>query len=58
MAINTYLSKIESKNKIHEQAGQKQTHRHREHFDGYQMERGWGMDEKSEGIKYNLVVTE
>ena len=33
MAINTYLSTIESK-KQNKQVEQKQTHRHREHFDG------------------------
>ena len=40
MAINTYLSTIEYKNKINEQAEQKQTHRYREHFDSCQMG-GW-----------------
>ena len=38
MAINTYLSTIESK-KQNKQAEQKENHRHREHFDGCQM--GW-----------------
>ena len=42
MAINTYLSTIEYKNKINEQAEQKQTHRYREHFDGCQMGGGLG----------------
>ena len=40
MAINTYLSIIEYK-KQNKQAEQKQTHRHREHFDSCQM--GWGL---------------
>ena len=38
IAINTYLSTIESKkqNKINKQAEQKQNHRYRECFDGCQ----------------------
>ena len=41
------------------QAEQKQTPKHREHFDGCRMGRGWGMGEKGEGNKkYKLVVTE
>ena len=35
MAINTYLSLIESK-KQNKQSEQKQNHRYREHFDGSQ----------------------
>ena len=39
------------KNKINQQAEQKQTHRYREHFDGGQMGDGLGvMDEKDEGV--------
>ena len=41
MAINTYLSTTEFKNKINEQAEQKQTQRYRGHSDGYQMGGGW-----------------
>ena len=36
MAINTYLSTIESKNKLSKQE-QRQNHGYREHFDGCQM---------------------
>ena len=41
MAINTYLSTIESK-KQNNQTEQKQNHRYREHFDGCHMEGGSG----------------
>ena len=34
MAINTYLSTIESKNKINKQATQRQNQRYRIRFDG------------------------
>ena len=37
MAINMYLSTIESKNKLSEQEEQKQNHGYRECFDGCQM---------------------
>ena len=37
MAINTYLSVIESKNKINKQEEQKQNHRYKENSDDYQM---------------------
>ena len=42
MAINTHRSTTQSKNKnkINEQAEQKQTHKYREHFDGCQAEGG------------------
>ena len=42
MAINTHQSTTQSKNKnkINEQAEQKQTHKYREHFDGCQAEGG------------------
>ena len=54
MTINTYLSTIESKKKINEQAEQKQTHTYREHFRSCRMKGGLG-----EGInKYKLAVTE
>ena len=55
----TYMWNL--KNKINEQADQKQTHRYREHFDGCQMKGGLKRCIKkiSEGIKkYKLVVTE
>ena len=39
MAINTYLSTNECKNKTNKQAKQNQTHR--EHFDSCQMGGGW-----------------
>ena len=55
----TYMWNL--KNKINEQADQKQTHRYREHFDGCQMNGGLNRCIKkiSEGIKkYKLVVTE
>ena len=42
MAINTYLSVIESKNKINKQEEQKQNHRYKENFDGWQMGGGSG----------------
>ena len=45
--------------KQNKQTEQKQTHRYREHFDGYRVGRVRGMAEKGEGIKkYKLVVTE
>ena len=37
MAINTYLSTIESKNKLSKQEEQRQYHGYRDHFDVYQM---------------------
>ena len=60
MVINTYLSTIESKNKINKPAEQKQNHRYRECFDGWQMGRALrGRVKKGERIKkYKLVVTE
>ena len=51
VTINTYLSTNELKrNKINEESEQKQTHRYREHFDGYQV--GWigRMGEKAEEV--------
>ena len=59
IAINIYLSKVESKKQNKQQAQQKQAHRYREHFNGCQVE-GWlGMGEKGEGVRgYKLVVTE
>ena len=42
MAINTYLSTIESKNKLSKQEEQRQNHRYREHFDGCQIGGGCG----------------
>ena len=41
MAINTYLSTIESKKQT-KQEEQRQNHGFREHFDGYKMEERWG----------------
>ena len=59
MAINTYLSTVESK-KQNEQAEQKQNYRHEECFHGCQIQ--WGVRRlggNGEGIKkYELVVTE
>ena len=48
------------KNKVSEQAEQKQTHRNRERFDSCQMGEGLrGMGVKGERIKkYKLVVTD
>ena len=45
----TYMWNL--KNKINEQAKQKQTHRYREQTDDYQMGGGSGMGGKCEGIK-------
>ena len=45
---------MESKNKINEQAGKKQTHRYRKHFDSCQM--GWGLTgwvKKVKGLSTN-----
>ena len=42
MANNTYLSTIESKNKLSKQEEQKQNHGYRERFVGCQMGRGFG----------------
>ena len=58
MAVNTYLSTTDSKkNKIIKPA--EQNYRCRECFNGCQMGGGWGMGEKSKGIKkYKLLVTE
>ena len=42
MAINIYLSTIESKNKLSKQKEQRQNHGYRERFDGCQMGRGYG----------------
>ena len=47
MAINMYLSTIESKNKLSGQEEQKQNHGYRECFDGCQM--GGGVKECVEG---------
>ena len=46
MAINTYLSTIESKNKLSKQEEQRQNHRYREHFDGCQIGVGVGEVQK------------
>ena len=46
MAINAYLSIIESKNKISQQAEQKQNHGYREHFGDCPWEAGWGNRQK------------
>ena len=43
MAVNTYLSTIESKNKLSKQEEQRQNHGYRECFDGCQM--GGGVKE-------------
>ena len=56
MAIYTYLSTIESKNKTkqnnNEQPEQKQTHWYREHFDGCQMgERFGGQVQRVKGLR-------
>ena len=40
MITNTYLSTIESTNKVNKRAKQKQTHRYRGHLDSGQMEAG------------------
>ena len=48
MAINPYLSTIESK-KLNKQ--NRNRLRYREHFDGCQMGKGWGVGEKDERIK-------
>ena len=51
MAINTYVSRIESK-RLSKQAGQKQKHRYREHFDGSQMGGGFReMDKEVRGLR-------
>ena len=42
MAISTYLSAIESKNKLSKQEEQRQNHGYREHFDGCQIKGGVG----------------
>ena len=52
MAINTYLSTIESKNKLSKQEEQKRNHRYGEHRDG----NWWGepsgeMAEKVKGLR-------
>ena len=52
MAVNTYLSTIESKNKLSKQEEQRQNHGYREHFDGCQM--GWrygGVGEEVRGLR-------
>ena len=48
MVINTYLSTIESKNKINKQAEHKQTHTYRKYFHGCQMGGGLGRWMKKE----------
>ena len=51
MAINTYLSKIESKNQT-KQTGRTENHGYREHFDGYQMGGGCGgMGKEVKGLR-------
>ena len=52
MAINTYQSTIESKNKLSKQAEQKQNHRYGKHQDGGQWggEPG-GVGEKMKGLR-------
>ena len=51
MAINTYVSRIESR-RLSKQAGQKQKHRYREHFDGSQMGGGFReMDKEVRGLR-------
>ena len=37
--------------KIKKQAKQKQTHKYREHFEGYQMWGTWGMGKKRDGLR-------
>ena len=54
MAINTNLS-IES-NKQNKQEEQKQNHRYKKYFDGYQMGGCWVMGEKGKGIKKQILV--
>ena len=52
MAKNTYLSRIDLKNKLSKQEEQGQNHGYREHFDGCQM--GWGcrgMGEEMRGLR-------
>ena len=52
MAINIYLSTIESKKQNKQQAEQKQNHRCREHFDGCQIRRGsGGWTKKVKGLR-------
>ena len=57
MAINTYLSVIESKKQNKQTSKQTQNHRHREHFDGCQMGGSLGGQAKKGINKYKLVVT-
>ena len=49
MAINTYQSTIESKNKLSKQAEQKQNHRYGKHQDGGQW--GGGSGRMKENVK-------
>ena len=59
MAKSTYLSTIESKNKINKPAVQKQTYRYRKHFASCQMGFCCKVGEKGGGTKkHKLVVTE
>ena len=52
MAINTYLSTIESKNKLSKQEEQRWKHGYREHFDGCQVGEGFGrMGEEVRGLR-------
>ena len=52
MAINTYLSTIESKNKLSKQEEQRQNHAYGKGFDGCQMGGGWRrMGEEVRGLR-------
>ena len=52
VAINIYLSTIESKNKLSKQEEQRQNHGYRERFDGCQVGGGWGgMGEAVRGLR-------
>ena len=52
MAINIYLSTIESKNKLSQQEQRCYSHRYGEHFDGCQIGGGYGeMGEEVRGLR-------
>ena len=52
MAINTYLSTTECKNKLSKQEEWRQDHRYEECSNGHQMEGGdGGMDEEVRGLR-------
>ena len=54
MAINTYLSTTESKNKLSKQE-QRQNHGYRVCFDGCQIRRGWGgKEEELRGLRVQI----